>query len=510
MVGNIGFGAHNPIRIQSMCNTNTSDTNNTVNQCIRIFDAGADLVRITCKNISEAKNLKNIKKKLHENGYYKPLAADIHFNPKIAIEAASIVEKIRINPGNFVNLFPKNIEYTDEEYQRELDETAITLKPLIAVCKKHATAIRIGINHGSLSRRILSKYGDTAIGMLESALEFIRMFHRENFHSLIISMKSSDVRTMIWSSRLLAQKMSEENFNYPIHLGVTEAGAAESGRIKSAIGIGSLLIDGIGDTIRVSLTEAPEKEIPVAKKIIKSSQRLKSSQEITKLFFNKTSPFSYFINTFEKTSKKLPQVYSKTKSTNILVTKPGKPDLQNSFNYSNIDDIRSKIIENPKEKLIITYNPSQLALYDFIIATGSIFSDGFGNAILIEGKEITEKDFDNTFFLLQSCKRRISTAEFISCPSCGRTSFNIEKILAEAKNKFSHLNGISIAIMGCIVNGPGEMAGATYGILGNTNKLVHIYYKGFPVRKNIQESKSTEILKEIMKENGDYHEQKPN
>lgn len=487
-VGEIAFGGNNPIRLQSMCNTDTMDTEATIAQCMRIFDAGADLVRITARNISEAKNLSNIRKKLNEAGYKQPLAADIHFNPEIAAEAASRVEKIRINPGNFVHIFPGKTDYSEAEYQMELDEARKILKPIIAICEKHGTAIRIGINHGSLAKRILSKYGDTPKGMVESAIEYIRIFVEEGFHNLLISMKSSDVRTMIWTNRLLAQRMMEERFDYPIHLGVTEAGAGEDGRIKSAIGIGSLLMDGIGDTVRVSLTEAPEKEIPVAKQIVESAEKMKTERNLATNYFSIVPPYSFTLNIFEKNSEILPEITSNEKSITV----------------QNTDHIRQEFLDDTEKELILAFDENKISFDDFLMVCGGSFADGIGNGLSCCNRNFTEEEQRPIYMMLQSTRRKISTAEFISCPSCGRTEFDIESLLKDVKNQFSHLKGISIAVMGCIVNGPGEMRGATYGILGSAPGKVHLYYKGDVVQKNIPQNDALRALQDLIREKGDY------
>ncbi len=490
-VGAIAFGGSNPIRLQSMCNTDTMDTAATVAQCKKIFDAGADLVRITARNIPEAKNLRNIRKILNDAGYHQPLAADIHFNHKIALESASIVEKIRINPGNFVQIFSNKTDYSDLEYQQELDEAQRILKPIIFNCKKHGTAIRIGINHGSLAKRILSKYGDTPKGMVESAIEYIRICAEENFHQLLISMKSSDVRTMIWANRLLVQRMVEEGFDYPIHLGVTEAGAGEDGRIKSAIGIGSLLIDGIGDTIRVSLTESPEKEIPVAAEIVKSTKRVQANLELSKTYFNIVNPFGFELNSYEKNNRQIPDICTDLSAVKV----------------QNIDEIRKKYSENPSEKLIFGYT-DEIDFNDFLMICGSAFADGIGNGLHCFDRDFAEDEKRQIYMMLQSTRRKISTAEFISCPSCGRTKFQIEDLLDNVKNRFSHLKGVSIAVMGCIVNGPGEMRGSTYGLLGSVPGKVHLYYKGDIVLKNVLQENAANELEKLIRENGDYYEEK--
>jgi (E)-4-hydroxy-3-methylbut-2-enyl-diphosphate synthase len=378
-IGTVPLGGHHPIRVQSMTNTNTLDTDATVAQAIRMIEAGCEYVRIAVPGIMEAKNLRNIKTGLQKRGYQTPLIADVHFNPGIAEIAAAIVEKVRINPGNYVDKNKKSMLdagywMLDKNYDHELDEIAKRIAPLISICKEHGTVIRIGTNHGSLSDRIMERYGDTPEGMVESALEFVRICRGFDFHDLVLGMKASNVRVMIAANRLLVERMKEEQMNYPIHLGVTEAGSGEDGRIKSAIGIGSLLADGIGDTIRVSITEDPEFEIPVA--------------------------------------------------------------------------------------------------YGILQATGV----------------------------------RITKTEFISCPSCARTLFNIQDVLEKVKARTRHLTGLKIAVMGCIVNGPGEMADADYGYVGAGKGKVMLYKRQELVKKNVDEAVALEELIELIKENGDWKE----
>ena len=385
-IGNVPLGGNNPIRVQSMTNTDTLDTDATVGQAIRMIDAGCEYVRIAVPGIMEAENLRNIKNKLRKRGYQTPLIADVHFNPNIAEIAAAIVEKVRINPGNYVDkkknkmldaaCLPDRQGYwmLDTNYKRELDEIAKRIAPLISICKEHGTAIRIGTNHGSLSDRIMERFGDTPEGMVESGLEFARICKGFDFHELVLGMKASNVRVMIAANRLLVKRMKEEEMNYPIHLGVTEAGSGEDGRIKSAIGIGSLLADGIGDTIRVSITEDPEYEIPVA------------------------------------------------------------------------------------------------------------------------------------YAILQATGVRITKTEFISCPSCARTLFNIQEVLEKVKARTGHLKGLKIAVMGCIVNGPGEMADADYGYVGSGKGKVMLYKGQELVKKNVDEAVALEELIRLIKESGDWKE----
>lgn len=378
-IGTIPLGGNNPIRVQSMTNTDTLDTNATVAQAIRMIDAGCEYVRIAVPGIMEAENLRNIKNELHKRGYKTPLIGDVHFNPNIAEISAAIVEKVRINPGNYVDRKRKldpGYWMLDKNYSRELEEIAKRIAPLVSICKEHGTAIRIGTNHGSLSDRIMERYGDTPEGMVESALEFARICKGFDFHELVLGMKASNVRVMIAANRLLVKRMKEEQMNYPIHLGVTEAGSGEDGRIKSAIGIGSLLADGIGDTIRVSITEDPEKEIPVA--------------------------------------------------------------------------------------------------YGILQATGV----------------------------------RITKTEFISCPSCARTLFNIQEVLEKVKARTGHLKGLKIAVMGCIVNGPGEMADADYGYVGAGKGKVMLYKRQELVKKNMDEAVALEELIRLIKDYGDWQERR--
>jgi len=374
MVGNIGVGGRNPVRIQSMTNTDTMDTMATCDQVLRLVEAGCELVRITTPDVMAAHNLRNIRNELEKRNCFVPLIADIHFNPKAAEVAAAIVDKVRINPGNYTDRNRGKISFTDTEYQEELDKIRERLLPLIEICKQHNTAIRIGTNHGSLSERIVSRYGNTPLAMAISAFEFAKICHCLDFDNLILSQKSSNVKIMVSSTRILCELLDSEGLNYPIHIGVTEAGDGQDGRIKSAVGIGGLLAIGIGDTIRVSLTERPEAEIIVAKDI------------------------------------------------------------------------------------------------------------------------------------LQASGDRIYKAEFISCPSCGRTKYNIESALAKVKAECSHLVGIKIGVMGCIVNGPGEMADAHYGYVGCGDKKVNLYRSKDLVYQNIEEDKALEKLIEMIKEDGNWKE----
>jgi (E)-4-hydroxy-3-methylbut-2-enyl-diphosphate synthase len=545
-IGNTALGGDNPIRIQSMTNTDTMNTDATVAQSIRMIEAGCEYVRITAPGVKEAENLANIKNELLKKGYQTPLIADIHFNPKTAEIAASIVEKVRINPGNYVDRNTGKFEFTDKEYQEELVRIAERIFPLIEICKKNQTAIRIGTNHGSLSNRIINRYGDTPKGMVESAMEFIRILNGFDFNNLVLSMKSSNVKVMIASTRLLVAKMKEEGFNYPIHLGVTEAGDAEDGRIKSAAGIGALLHDGIGDTIRVSLTEDPEFELPVARKIIdfynktvvedKSEtsvfpvnpfqySRRKSllineigSNQAVKIVGDINADYSFINNQLKNNTTVLPidyvfidnieefeiEILQKKLSDKILVF-----DLktQNSFQERKLFSLLNKYQIVLPVIINKTYNIADLELFQMKAAAdfNALLVDGFVDGIWIENPNFDLGLITKTSFnILQACGVRISKTEFISCPSCGRTQFRIMDALKLIKERTSHLKGLKIAVMGCIVNGPGEMADAHYGYVGAGNGRITLYKGKEVVEKNIPENEALDKLIELIKANGDW------
>lgn len=443
-IGNLTLGGDSPIRIQSMTNTDTMDTKATVDQCLRLTEAGCEIVRITAPGVQEAQNLYNIKNELVKRGCNVPLVADIHYNPKAAEIAAEIVEKVRINPGNYVDRNIGKTSYTDTEYNTEIEKITQRMANLIDICKRHNTAMRIGTNHGSLSERIVSRYGDTPMGMAVSAIEFANVCRSLDFHNLVFSMKASNVKVMVYSTRLFVQKMIEEGMNYPIHLGVTEAGDAQQGRIKSSAGIGTLLLDGIGDTLRVSLTEDPVAEIPVAKQIVKYIPRRQASkQDIVSL---KTS--------FDRCEN---EVY---------------------------------------------YTPKNITLEEYQIKEAATYAKNY-----IDGKvsEIAD-DSDTALDIMQAVGAKISKAEYISCPSCGRTQYDIQAALQKIKAQTSHLKGIKIGVMGCIVNGPGEMADAHYGYVGSGNGKITLYKGREVVRKNIAQEEAVETLVQLIKDNGDWIE----
>ncbi len=585
-VGHIPLGGLYPIRIQSMTNTNTLDTQATVEQCIRIIEAGADYVRITAPGIKEAENLANIKKALLQKGYRNPLVADIHFNPQAAEIAAKYVEKIRINPGNYVDKRAfQQVDFTDEEYKQELGRIRERLLPLIKICKEYKTAIRIGVNHGSLSDRIISRYGDTPSGMVESALEFLRIFAAEDFHELVVSMKASNTRIMVESVRLLVNRMFKEGMDYPLHLGVTEAGDSEDGRIKSATGTGALLADGIGDTIRVSLTEDPEKEVPVARKLVDFFTRPVLQTKVepeADVFFN---PFDYFkreTNTVENiggnhqpvvissfSGKKLrPDIYYKN-DTDVVrpaiipfeiwkkqVNKTGFYPLFDNQEFTHAEEfstecnfcqlnsspISSDIIKRLKqqtntvvivadagngpttnrniiEQLVAAdlknpvivrrrYNTADtdtLAL-EAAADTGELFIDGLADGIWIENEDVENAPLatDIAFGILQASRLRMSKTEYISCPSCGRTLFDLQDVTANIKARTNHLTGLKIGVMGCIVNGPGEMADADYGYVGSGPGKISLYKGREVIRRAIPQEEAVDQLIDLIRENGDW------
>lgn len=446
-VGNVVIGGNAPIRVQSMTTTQTTDTEGSVEQAIRIIDAGGELVRLTTQGTREAENLKNIKASLLEKGYTTPLVADVHFNPNVADVAAKFVEKVRINPGNYVDPARtfKELEYTDSEYAAEIDKIRARFIPFLNICKENGTAIRIGVNHGSLSDRIMCRYGNTPAGMVESCMEFLRICVAENFLNVVLSIKASNTVVMVQTVRLLVQEMQKENMAFPVHLGVTEAGEGEDGRIKSAVGIGALLAEGIGDTIRVSLSEAPEKEIPVARKLV-----------------------AYAAESAEKRA----------------VAKAGIKDetIYLDYNESCLEDLQLK------------------AAMD----AGALLIDGFAKELIITNSNNSiskEQLTDTANAILQAARIRFTKPEYISCPGCGRTLYNLEETIAKIKQATSHLVGVKIAIMGCIVNGPGEMADADFGYVGAGRGKISLYKGKECIEKNIPETDAVEKLLQLIESN---------
>lgn len=510
-VGKIGIGGDNPIRIQSMTNTSTVDSERSVEQSIKIIDAGGELVRLTTQGEREAANMEEIKKGLLAKGYDVPLVADVHFNPSAAFKAVETCEKVRINPGNFADPARtfKKLNYTDEEYIQALEKIRETFLPFLKKCKEYSTAIRLGVNHGSLSDRIMSRYGDTPAGMVESALEYLRICNAENFHNVVISIKSSNVGVMVETVELLVKKMEEEGMNYPLHLGVTEAGDAEDGRVKSAVGIGTLLGEGLGDTIRVSLTENPECEIPVAIKLrdyISSRENHDTVPEPNHSIKieNSKSPIVIGLDIdkipegwhFSKTEGEIPiffddlPVVLETDNKNI-------PGAMASW----IDRFREKGMKNP---VVLKVNYPDLDIEDLRIKAsadlGPLLLWGYGRDIWIEAPNFTQDEINSLALgILQATRLRISKTEYISCPSCGRTLFDLQKTLKEVKEATKEMKGLKIGVMGCIVNGPGEMADADYGYVGAGHGKVSLYKGKELIKKNLPSDKAIEELLALIK-----------
>ena len=611
MIGNVGVGGDNPIRIQSMTTTNTMDTEGTIAQSIRMIEAGCEIVRITAPSINEAKNLKPIRDSIRARGFNTPLVADIHFTPNAAAVAAAIVEKVRINPGNYADRKKfETHDYSDQSYREELERISDRFMPLVRICKENGTAMRIGTNHGSLSDRIMSRYGDTPLGMVESAMEFIRFAEEENYYDIILSMKASNTQVMVQAYRLLVKTMVDEGMNYPLHLGVTEAGEAEDGRIKSAVGIGTLLEDGLGDTIRVSLTEEPEAEIPIAKIL---AERYEQKNDGSRpLLAISTIPYDPFFHTRQNTKNifniggdEVPRVIGDLSDKAFIhyedlgqfgyLYSPNQDkwhisDLAIDFLYIGSNSIDFEIPgtlgmiqdyygTSPGEEYFQLYTVKQLDLIpedrvsflicsdsDNIISTlkslpncililetdheygyaaqrrffigcieqgiknpviikrsyagytkdefllysatdlGALQVDGFGDGIWLESDH--DKGFINeiSFGILQASRTRISKTEYISCPSCGRTLFDLQETTAKIRARTDHLKGVKIGIMGCIVNGPGEMADADYGYVGTGPGQISLYKGQDVVEKNIDVDGAVDSLIQLIDSHGDWVE----
>lgn len=597
LIGTVWVGSKYPIRVQSMTNTSTMDTDASTAQCEELIDAGAELVRLTTQGVREAQNLYFIRKNLLAKGYVVPLVADVHFNPKVAEEAARIVEKVRINPGNFVDSIKtfQQYEYTDEEYAKEIAKIEEKLIPLLEICKENSTAIRIGVNHGSLSDRIMSRFGDTPQGMVESCMEFLRICRKHNFLRIVISVKASNTMVMVHTVRLLVATMQQEGMRFPLHLGVTEAGDAEDGRIKSAVGIGALLIDGIGDTIRVSLSEHPKNELPVANKMVDYINQVAKAPTIEPFIYHNNffKPFAY------NRRKSIPVgpignthvpivIHSLSDTENCIDVTATKPDFiyvgssivntyptpkiidaavwrkeENTYpmfsieTYTNIQMCDADIVflsmksteitkeiceiisattrvilivqllsENPVgegRKVFATlhyyqvenpvvlqraYNEEDIEMLQIksSVDIGSFFLDGFGDGIMLENKQKIQDTVSLSFSILQATRARMSKTEFISCPGCGRTLFDLQQTIAHIKRATSHLNHLKIGIMGCIVNGPGEMADADYGYVGAGKGKISLYKKQECVQRNIPEKEAVQRLIQLIKDNGDWYD----
>lgn len=512
--GKVEIGGDNPIRIQSMCNTNTNDTAASVAQSLRIAEAGGELVRLTTQGVKEAANMANIKKALLDAGCDVPLVADVHFNPNAAFEAAATCDKVRINPGNFVDAARtfKKLEFTDDEYSRELEKIRSKFIPFLNICKEHGTCVRLGVNHGSLSDRIMSRYGDTPAGMVESVMEFLRIAREEDFENIVISVKASNVIVMVETVRLLVKAMDAEDMHFPLHLGVTEAGDGEDGRIKSAVGIGTLLADGIGDTIRVSLSEDPECEISVAVKLRDYITARAGHEDIpVPEVVRPGKPRDYVVSLpypefpvmdvdfslqpdwhYVSTSMP-PTLYNDDKPIVLTTSSDNRPGSFKSWidrfvalGGSNPIIIMMGFLTTDLETLQVE------AAADF----GPLLLDGYASGIgIVASEKFTKEEVKSVALgILQAARLRISKTEYIACPGCGRTLFDLQKTLAEVKSHTSHLKGLKIGVMGCIVNGPGEMADADYGYVGAGPGRVSIYKGKELIKKNIPTAEALPAL----------------
>lgn len=581
-VGSVFLGGDEPVRVQSMANTDTNNTDDSVAQCIRIVEAGAEIVRFTAQGVKEAENLKNIHAALRDKGFNVPLVADIHFVAQAADVAAQYVEKVRVNPGNFIGMVRRDSsDYTDEEYQAEYAKIRERFTQLINICKQHNTAIRIGVNHGSLSERMMNRWGDTPRGMVESCLEFLQVCIDEDFHNVVISMKASNTLSMVHAVRLLVHEMDGRDMHFPLHLGVTEAGDGEDGRIKSAVGIGAMLQDGVGDTIRVSLSEEPEAEIPVARLLVDYVRSKSNHPVIDAAVAPMFNPFEYtrrvsqpvgIIGGDQVPVVIMPQdggfatvpdfllkegvvtdqagkeyaVYEvsdlekiKEDTSSLKFLKLTYPDLSTevlrllatdativvllSSTHSNpVGEMRaffhSMLIHNIETPVVMhrSYQVADLQELQIKAAAdlGVLFLDGFGDGIMLElaggysyMKRLGVEEVNSVAFgILQASRVRVTKTEYISCPSCGRTMFRLQTVIARVKEKTSHLKGLKIAIMGCIVNGPGEMADADYGYVGFGRGKVSLYKKKECIEKGINEEEAVDRLIELIKVNGDWEE----
>jgi len=548
-IGNVPLGGDNPIRIQSMTSTSTLDTDASVAQCRRIFDAGADYVRLTAQGVREAHNIGEIRAALHAAGYTKPLVADIHFNPKAAFEAAATTDKVRINPGNFVDAARtfKKLEYTEEEYAAELEKIRRAVVPFLAICREHHTAVRLGVNHGSLSDRIMSRYGDTPAGMVESAMEYLRIFREENFNDVAISIKASNTVIMVETVRRLVAEMDREDMHYPLHLGVTEAGDGEDGRIKSAVGIGTLLAEGIGDTVRVSLSEEPELEIPVARKLVDYITAREGHAPISGCFakaYNRIAPERRSTNAVGSIGGQNVPVVATALSPADVAAIATKPDFfLSDVNWKEVDaSAKSEGFSDDDVLLLTSHHANPVGEIEAFIHRlwdngckapvvvrmsyddaneedvqvkagadfGALLLNGLVDGIVLDAPNLPNNAdaVAYSFGILQAARRRTTKTEYISCPSCGRTLYDLQHAVKEIKAATSHLKGLKIGIMGCIVNGPGEMADADYGYVGAAVGKVSLYKGKECVERNVPQDVALTHLIDLIKANGDWTEPK--
>ncbi len=544
-VGEITIGGASPIRIQSMTTTDTNDTESSVKQAIKIIEAGGEIVRLTTQGRPEAENIRNIHDMLRSQGYLTPLVADVHFNPHAALIAAANVEKVRINPGNFTGerkIFDSEADkMTDEEWNALI---TAKLKPLVEICKQHGTTLRIGVNHGSLSDRIMAKYGDTPQGMVASCIEYIRALESLDFHRIVISIKSSNTRVMVQTVRQLVATMRQNGTVYPLHLGVTEAGSDTEGRIKSAAGIGALLIDGIGDTIRVSLTEAPEAEVPVATQLVDYIKSKKGHAHVASVDASTYSPYEYVkrqtYSVGQVGGANKPVTSAELKAYDYISIEDIAAVQQPSLLRLTLSELTSETLAalkqnsniaivgvpqttNPTAELramvltlnkygikapfvaYLSYTDSQIEAFQLKAATdaGLLFIDGLIDGLILSNELQTQNVIDETELqIMQATNVRFERAEFISCPACGRTLYDIQAATQKIKATFGHLKGLKIAVMGCIVNGIGEMADADYGYVGAGHGKISLYKGKEQLKRAIPEEEAIHELIDIIKSDG--------
>lgn len=530
-VGNVMIGSGYPIRLQSMTSTSTMDTDGSVAQSKRIIDAGGEIVRLTAQGVREAENLANIHAGLRAAGYTAPLVADIHFNPAAASAAAAVVEKVRINPGNFVDPARtfRHLEYTDEEYAEELARIEQRLRPLVDICREHSTALRIGVNHGSLSDRIMSRYGDTPAGVVESAMEFLRILRKLDFNDVVISIKASNTVVMVNTVRLLVDAMEREDMHYPLHLGVTEAGNGEDGRIRSAVGIGTLLAEGIGDTIRVSLSEEPECEIPVAAMLTSRLPAWEDAPEIPGGYYHGYNPVapsrrrSFAVGNVGggnvpvalgvddiaddavvrmSVDRAIDELVADASAASgkVIVLTTGHTNPAAALK-SAMHGLTAAGIENPLiPEIDYASAPADAVMVYAAADMGSLLLQGFCDGISIKSQSLDKEELAAlSLGILQAARLRFSRTEFISCPGCGRTMFDLQSTVNTIKKELSHLRHLKIGVMGCIVNGPGEMADADYGYVGAGAGRVSLYRQKECVERNIPQSEALPRLIALIK-----------
>lgn len=543
-IGDTPLGGPEPIRVQSMTNTSTMDTAASVQQVLRIADAGGEYVRLTTQGTREAENMREINVGVRQAGCNVPLVADVHFNPRVADVAAAYCEKVRINPGNYVDAARqfKHLEYTDEEYQAELKKIEERLIPFLQICRKHNTAVRIGVNHGSLSDRIMSRYGDTPEGIVESCMEFLRICIREQFTDVVISIKASNTVIMVQSMRLLVTRMTQEGMSFPVHLGVTEAGEGEDGRIKSAVGIGALLQDGIGDTIRVSLSEAPEKEIPVARFLVDYVTSYRKGADLPIPMDAQAPPTYDWLKPVRRQSTRVGEIGGGQVPVVLDEIPVAGAISANPFNFTpeTAEFLRKHpeviVVSHPQttnrlgEHRALALSLMNLGLENPLLIyqeyaeenlehlqlkaaadTGVLFIEGLADGLVLQnhaGGISVEVVRDLAYGILQAARARFTKTEYISCPGCGRTLYDLEGTIARIKAATSHLKGLKIAIMGCIVNGPGEMADADYGYVGAARGKVSLYKQKDCIEKNIPEEEAVERLLRFIEEDLKKNENK--